>query len=748
MGMAPLAVYLSQSGYEVSGQDDALRDQVRDLLLRHGVCLGPMPENCDLVTISSALKSDHPEIKALQNNACLMIKRGELLAELSRGKKLVAICGSHGKTTTTAFLIEALRQLNFPADYILGGLFADSAVSPAVCAGSDWLVAEVDESDGTIGAFSPEISLIVNLDWDHTDHYKSGADIATTFNRLIERTTGSVLRSQGCEMSAQLGQETGLADKLVSFGPGGDFDGAEIAKDGGMQNLKLGGRFALPTARVRARGVFNARNATGALATAQLMGATLQEDALANFQGVCRRQSVLCDQGGVKVIEDYAHHPQEVGSLLDLLREERAAEGRLLVVFQPHRFSRTAQFKHDFGAALSSADEVFLMEVYGAGESAIEGGTSADLLAECKLVAPDLAVRLVDARNSDLFEQLDKTVRSGDTVAFVGAGSIDEAAHEWARRYQAKRWDGFVDLVKPRLSRESLLKREEPLANKTTMRVGGAARLYAEPASREDLQVLLKAAKEQGVEVRFLGRGSNLIIADEGVAGLVISLVNPFWAEFSVTGNGEIRVGAGLRLKNLCGLAAKAGLVGFEFLEGIPGSVGGALRMNAGAMGGWMFDVVEQVELMTLEGEILHIPKAEMHVAYRCCEELLEAIALGAVLRSASSADTDSVGRQIDVYRRKRQESQPREPSAGCIFKNPDHGSAGQLIDQAGLKGEQVGGAEVSLVHGNFVVNRNHASGSDVVNLVRKVRSEIMQRTGIVLEPEAQLWGRRWEDVL
>ena len=106
------------------------------------------------------------------------------------------------------------------------------------------------------------------------------------------------------------------------------------------------------------------------------------------------------------------------------------------------------------------------------------------------------------------------------------------------------------------------------------------------------------------------------------------------------------------------------------------------------------------------------------------------------------------MGRQIDVYRKKRQESQPREPSAGCIFKNPEGGSAGQLIDEAGLKGERVGGAEVSLVHGNFVVNRDKASGSDVVNLVRKVRSEILHSKGIALEPEAQLWGQRWKDVL
>ncbi len=748
MGMAPLAIYLVQAGYEVSGQDDALRDEVRDVLLRNGVILRSFPEGCDLVAISSAINSDHPDMAAVTDSKCRVVKRGELLAEVARGKKLVAICGSHGKTTTAAMLVDALRRLDFSADYIVGALFADKSVSPAACTGSDWLVAEVDESDGTIGGFNPEISLVVNLDWDHTDHYATAESMIEAFVNLVARTQGAVLTSEECEMSKRLSRDENASKEMLTFGRNGDFDGEVVSQDEGRQQLKLGGRFELESARVRAIGEFNARNALGAFAAAQMMGATLLEDALANFIGVRRRQIVLSKEEGIRVIEDYAHHPHEIGSLLVSLREELSAGGRLITVFQPHRFTRTAQFKRDFVSALRSADVVFLLEVYSAGEPSVEGGTAVDLLAACQSTAPELSVRLVKENGHELFTLLENEVRAGDTVTFVGAGSIDEAAHEWTRRSQSKRWDAFFETVKPQLSEETLLKREEPLANKTTMRVGGAARIYAEPATRDDLQLLVKAARVQGVEIRFLGRGSNLIIADEGVDALVISLTKPEWAEFTVTGAGRVRVGAGLRLKNLCGLAAKAGLVGFEFLEGIPGNVGGALRMNAGAMGGWMFDVVEEVEMMTLAGETRTVPKAELHVAYRRCEELLEAIAIGAVLRPSASADKEAVGRQIDVYRKKRQESQPREPSAGCIFKNPEGGSAGQLIDEAGLKGERVGGAEVSPVHGNFVVNRDNASGRDVVDLVRKVRSTVLHRKGIALEPEAQLWGKRWEDVL
>ena len=170
--------------------------------------------------------------------------------------------------------------------------------------------------------------------------------------------------------------------------------------------------------------------------------------------------------------------------------------------------------------------------------------------------------------------------------------------------------------------------------------------------------------------------------------------------------------------------------------------------MNAGAMGGWMFDIVEEVQLMKPGGETLMLKKSDMQVEYRRCSDLDDAIALGALLRPAASADFVTVKRHIDVYRNKRKESQPREPSAGCIFKNPPGESAGKLIEETGLKGVRVGGAEVSAIHANFIINRDHASGADVLGLIRQVREKVRRSKGVVLEPEAQLFGRNWEDVL
>jgi UDP-N-acetylmuramate--alanine ligase len=746
MGVAPLAIYLARSGWSVSGEDDALTGEVAALLAGAGVVVGSLPPECDLLVRSSAIADSHPSFGSAVLRGVPAVRRGELLAEVARGRKLVAVCGSHGKTTTTAMLVTALRKAGFAAGYVAGGLFND-ATPPAGVGSSEWLVAEVDESDGTIDGFSPEITVLVNLDWDHPDRYGSPAELEAAFIALCARTRGTVLVSDACPLSLR------LAPSAVTFGRSGSFSGVLRGEREGRMTLLLGGRFNPIEVTVGTTGDFNAANATAALAAAQLMGVEPSPGSLADYPGVRRRQAVLLEEGGLTVIEDYAHHPSEIRALLPSLRRRLGPEGRLIAVFQPHRFSRTARFKAEFAASLALADSVHLLDVYSAGEAPISGGTTADVYAELKRGAPLLSVSYLPGDGSGFIPALIRDARPGDLVAFVGAGDIDRAARAWieaARRGIASslRWDRVAEAIRPHLSRASKLTREEPLAKKTTLRVGGEARLYCEPAGEDDLRALLVEAKRAGAQVFLLGRGSNLIVPDEGVEGLVISLSGKAWSGFETLADGRVRVGAGLRLKNLCGLAASAGLAGFEFLEGIPGSVGGALRMNAGAMGGWIFDIVDGVRMMSMDGEVSEMPRSKMSVDYRYCGELRAAVALGAVLRPMPRTDASAVGRQIDDYRRKRHESQPREPSAGCIFKNPPGASAGRLIEESGLKGARVGGAEVSRVHANFVINCGDATSADVLELVRRVRAGVRQAKGVDLEPEVLLYGREWRDVL
>ncbi|WP_404423181.1 UDP-N-acetylmuramate dehydrogenase [Nibricoccus sp. IMCC34717] len=757
MGLGPLAIYLAGLGLRVTGEDDHPNPLVARSLGEAGIQLGTtgtVPEGTDLVVISSAVKAGHP---ALERAAALGVpvrRRGEVLAEVCASRRLIAICGSHGKTTTTAMVVTALRAASWDFGYILGGLFADPTLPPAAASRSEWVVAEVDESDGTIERYRPEICVAVNIDWDHPDQYPTYEDCLGAFTRLFQRTSGTVLANAGCPATAQaLAGALLPEEKCRTFGPRGSFRLASKAIEPPGMRLVLADRFSLTEAVVRAEGEFNALNATAALATAQLAGATLRPDLLARYAGVGRRQAPLDAPAGFTVLEDYAHHPAEIRALLSSLHVRLGPGQRLLAVFQPHRFSRTAQFLPQFAESLAGVDWLGLLDVYGAGESPIDGGTTGDLYALLRERYPRLEVNYCGSHCDRLLTLLLREVRPGDTVVWVGAGDLDGAARRWVARLAQKsadedRWDALAAEFRGMCSTDTRIRREEGLAERTTMRVGGAARLLAEPATEDDARILYVRARERGVPVHWLGRGSNLVVPDSGVEGLVLTLTHANWQAFAPQPDGRLWVGAGLRLKNLCGLAAKAGLQGFEFLEGIPGNVGGALRMNAGAMGGWMFDVVEAVRLLSDDGRIVVKRKAEMTVDYRHCADLEHAVALGAWLVPAKHADSAAVTAQIDAYREKRQKSQPREPSAGCIFKNPEGDHAGRLIDTAGLKGTRVGGALVSPIHANFIVNADNATSADVAELVRRVRRTVERVHGVTLNPEVILFGDDWSNFL
>jgi UDP-N-acetylenolpyruvoylglucosamine reductase len=759
MGMAPLALALKAAGWSVSGEDKQWPEEVAVWLRAGGIErreTGDLPAETALVIFSSAVAPAHPTRAAAVARGVPMMRRGLALACLVRGRPLIAICGSHGKTTTTAMLAWALRAAGVEADYLLGGLFADAATPPARWTGRGWVVAEIDESDGTIGHFSPAITLCVNVDWDHPDHYRERADIDRAFGELADRTWQAVFFCATCASSREIFTAGKRAVASISFGEGGDFalqsttDSAPAAG----QRLMLGGRFAAgPDASVEARlsvaGHFNAVNASAAVAVAAHVGARDVAALLADFPGVRRRQGVLLERGPLTVIEDYAHHPAEIEALLRAMRARTAR--RLVAIFQPHRHSRTAQFKDAFARVLATADRVWLLDVYSAGEAPVPGGESSDVLAALRALPSAPAVDLLTdpaAAPGAIIAGLQRD----DRVVFVGAGDIDAVARATVARLASMElpsWRvSFVRAVQPVLAPDTVLRSDEPLGAKTTMRVGGPAELYAEPASTADLQTLLAVARAARVPVHLLGRGSNLIVPDDGVRGLVVRLQHPHFARFVCLGPGRYWAGAGLRLKELCGSAARMGEGGFEFLEGIPGTVGGALRMNAGAMGGWMFDIVEQVHFLALDGS-LHIRRREqMHVEYRSCAELEGAIAIGAVLLVRTHEESTAIRARITAYQEKRQASQPREPSAGCVFKNPPGESAGRIIDELGLKGLRIGDAEVSTVHGNFIINRGQATGSDVIALVRRVREEVRARRHIELEPEVLLYGRTWEEVL
>jgi UDP-N-acetylenolpyruvoylglucosamine reductase len=297
----------------------------------------------------------------------------------------------------------------------------------------------------------------------------------------------------------------------------------------------------------------------------------------------------------------------------------------------------------------------------------------------------------------------------------------------------------MVNELADRVSSATLIRRDEPLAKRTTLRVGGPADVYVEPATEADLAAVLKFCGERAVKFFMLGRGSNLLVRDGGFRGAVICLAHPNFSRIQIAGD-RLRCGAGARLKQVAVEAKRQGLSGLEFLEGIPGSVGGALRMNAGAMGGATFDVVKAIRVMDYFGSVQELVPGLFQVEYRCCPVLKDHIALGVVFQG-KSASREEIERRMNEFSERRWESQPAAPSAGCMFKNPAAIPAGKLIDELGLKGTHVGGAMVSIEHGNYIVNDGTATARDVLELIEVVKRCAKTERGIELEIEVEIIG-------
>jgi UDP-N-acetylenolpyruvoylglucosamine reductase len=297
----------------------------------------------------------------------------------------------------------------------------------------------------------------------------------------------------------------------------------------------------------------------------------------------------------------------------------------------------------------------------------------------------------------------------------------------------------FAHELASRVSRATSLRRDEPLAKRTTLRVGGPADFYIEPADENDLAAVLKLCGACALPFFILGRGSNLLVRDGGFRGAAICLSQPSFSKIEIIGE-KLHGGAGAKLKNVAVEARRNGLSGVEFLEGIPGSVGGALRMNAGAMGSQTFDAVESVRLMDFGGHISELPPEKLAVAYRSCATLKSHVALGAIFKCKATA-REEIEKRMKSYSEKRWESQPAAPSAGCIFKNPAAIPAGKLMDELGLKGARVGGAVVSAEHGNFIINDGKATARDVLELIEILKAKARTERGIDLHTEVEIIG-------
>ena len=745
-GMSGLGHLLMDLGHSVHGSDLIWSDELRQLAARGAqVHVGHRSEQLAtaqpaLVVYSPAVRVDNPELREARSLGLPIVRRALLLAALLNSQQGICVAGMHGKTTTSALLAFALDRLGQEPSYAIGGQVPQLKTHARFSRRANpWFVAETDESDGTLLEFRPQFSIVLNVDEEHLDYYENVEAILQQFEQFARQTAREVLF---CADDLRLGELYAWQPRAISFGfhPLANYRLANFSSRKGRSEFDVWtGGTRLGAFSIALSGDKNISNTCGVIALLHRLGFGPEQIAAAirDFCGAARRQELLYADERFQVYDDYGHHPTEIEATLRALKA--LPHRRLLVAFQPHRFTRTQHLFHRFVTAFAQADDLWLTEVYAASEQAIPGVNGEKL---CEAIrARGQKARFVSSLEA-LGREIRGAMRPGDLVLFLGAGDITGLAREFAGQLRGEPMQPKEKLqadLASRVSRETVVRQDEPLAKRTTLRVGGRADFYAEPASESDLSAILAFASEQKLPVTMLGRGSNLLIRDGGIRGVVVCLNHANFSRLDFVAN-RIVCGAGVKLKNLAVEARRHGLAGLEFLEGIPGSVGGSLRMNAGAMGCWMFEVVESVRFMDFAGHVHERQAAEIYVEYRGCPLFKDHIALGATLKGVP-ADNATIAERMNTYSQKRWESQPAAPSAGCIFKNPKTIPAGKLIDELGLKGTRVGAAVVSDVHGNFIVNEGGATATDVLNLIELLKKRVKESRGIELETEVQIIG-------
>ncbi len=285
---------------------------------------------------------------------------------------------------------------------------------------------------------------------------------------------------------------------------------------------------------------------------------------------------------------------------------------------------------------------------------------------------------------------------------------------------------------------EAIVRPDEPLAPHTWLHVGGPAEYFAEPRSPDELAALVRRCRDDELPVRILGGGSNILVRDEGVPGVVIRLADPGFADIERLGR-RLTAGGGAKLGQLISTAVREGLAGLEALVGIPGTIGGALHGNAGSRGGDVGQWASRATVMTAAGEVVERARDELVFAYR--QSSLDELVILSAEFELDEEDPDELTKRMQKQWIVKKASQPLgHQSAGCIFKSPSGLNAGVLIDQAGLKGTRVGGAEVSDRHANFIIAEPGATSHDVLRLIDLVRSRVADRSGVELELEIEVW--------
>ena len=749
-GLSAIATVLLESGHAVSGSDEqatALTERLQEAGAR--VHIGHREENiaaAEMVLPSSAIPESNPELQAARAQGITVLKRQELLGMLMAGRVGCAVAGTHGKTTTTALLATCLLRAGLNPTFIVGGVIRDLGIN-ARHGGGDPFVVEADEYERMFLGLLPKVAIITNVDYDHPDCYWTMAEMEAAFCEfaMLVPPEGRLIVNQDDASARELGaqaKEAGIPVVTYALRREADWWAEEIqpGADGGCDfTLHRPGSQPDLRAYVGLPGEHNLSNALAVLAAADFFGVTAADllPTLQQFNGVERRFELKGEVSGVTVVDDYAHHPTEIRATLSAART-RFQQRPLWALFQPHTFSRTRALLAQFAASFDHADHVALMDIFPSRE--VDDGTvsSADIL---ELMEHDNA-HLVGA-HEEAAHALNARLQPGDVLITLGAGDgfkVGERVLELRRNAGAA---ARGDSEEPFAQFGERVRRHEPLARYTSARIGGPADYFIQARSADELAGAVQAGWRAGMPVTVFGAGSNVLVSDRGIRGLVVQN-QARRVEFVENGTGlRVRAESGTALAALAHMCVTRGAAGLEWAVSVPGTVGGAVIGNAGAHGGDVAGAIFLADILQRGKGTQRWPVEALQLDYRT-SRLKAAAGDFAVLNAEfalTRAEPEVLKRKAAQFSQLRREMQPPGASIGSMFKNPPGDYAGRLLEAAGLKGMRIGQAEISRVHANFFVNLGEATAAQVRELIDCGRDAVRREFHVELELEIQLLG-------
>jgi len=752
VAMANLAVILKKMDKDVTGCDIE-EEFITDKLLRNnridwsiGFNFSNLPEKTDLIVYSAAHSgTNNPLIIKARKKNINIISQSQLLGELmNQFKTKIAVCGCHGKTTTSSLLVYALNRLKQRPSYLVGVPFF-SEHQGGDFQGKKYFVVEADEYgvnppiDKTpkFHLLNPNYIIATNIDFDHPDVYKDIEETKKAFLKFFNVSINQLINTRLflCADDKNLMKVAKSLPKknYLTYG----FDKKADYQINSWKTDEEGSSFSVDKFiyKISLFGEKNISNAVAVISFLLHLGFSQEKikEAIKDFVGAERRFEKIYFKNNIYLFDDYAHHPAEITATINAARS-RFKNRRIIVIFQPHTYSRTSNLLSDFAESLSLADICLVLPIFASARESAK---------DSKVSSEDIVRLIKDSLNKDclysgssvqLINQLDNILKNGDVVFTMGAGDVYKLAENI--KYQ-------ISNIKKKFQISNFkfqIEKNKDLIQFNTLRTASVAEYFLEAKTREDLIEGKKFALKNNLSLFILAGGSNLAIVKDKINGLVIKNNYQELKILRETDNDVlISVSSGYPVSLLVNETVNKGYQGFEYHKGLPGTVGGAIYMNSK----WTKPVSyfgENLEYAYLVDDRLQdkqVDRKYFKFAYdystlqKTKEILLEAVFN---LKKTDPRILKERAQKAFEYRKKTQPMGVK--TSGCFFKNVSGKSAGQMIDKVGLKGFSVGNFFVSPIHANFIINRGNGKNKDLLRLVRIIKEKIKNKFGVELEEE------------